>query len=403
MALTLPTDKFCVLPWISLETSPIGSVRPCCLYDGEIVNSQSVKFDLNKDQLKDVQNSEYMYKLRTAFLQGTQPVECRRCWTTEENHLTSKRMHTLDRLKDILKDETEWTIHPKDLMFLDLKLGNICNIACRICGAWSSSTYAGEEIKSLPVEERRNSWAYQMNRKGNWPRKSLTFWEDLHYYAPGIRYIEFTGGEPFMIREHFDFLDFLIEHDYAKNIEIHYNTNTTIYPDNDSIWKNFKHVEIAFSVDDIGNRFEYQRWGATWKTANKNIESFKKLKERNNNISLQVCSTINAFNVLYLEDLANWIDEQHFDFVYWNMLHDPEKYCITSLPAKTKLKATERLLSAQVSDKHKKEFKNVALFMNSKDGNTEALCSESLYLDNRRNITMYDYLPELAECLYGKA
>ena len=39
-------DKFCVLPWVSLETSPIGTVRPCCLADDEIVNNSGYKFKL---------------------------------------------------------------------------------------------------------------------------------------------------------------------------------------------------------------------------------------------------------------------------------------------------------------------------------------------------------------------
>ena len=400
--MNLPHNKFCVLPWISLETSPIGTVRPCCLYDGEVQNSQSVKFDLNKDNLKDIQNSEYMQQLRSAFLQGKQPQECRRCRAEEDANRTSKRMHTLDRLKNILNDETEWTADPKPLMFLDLKLGNICNIACRICGSWSSSTYAGEEIKELPFEKRKESFAYLMNRRGNWPRKSLTFWEDLEAQAPHIRYIEFTGGEPFMIQEHFDFLQYLINNNYAQNIEIHYNTNTTLYPDDDTIWKSFKHVEVAFSIDDLRERFEYQRYGASWKTLNKNLERFKKLRERSNNIALQVCSTVNVFNVMYLEELANWIDEQDFDFVYWNMLHDAPQHCITSLPKSAKLRATERLLSAKVLDKHLKEFKNIAFFMNSRDTDPELLIKDSLRMDKRRNQSMHDYLPELAECLHGK-
>jgi MoaA/NifB/PqqE/SkfB family radical SAM enzyme len=400
--MNLPHNKFCVLPWISLETSPIGTVRPCCLYDGEVQNSQSVKFDLNKDNLKDIQNSEYMHQLRGKFLQDEKPAECRRCWAEEDANRTSKRMHTLDRLKDILKDETEWTVEPKPLMFLDLKLGNICNIACRICGSWSSSTYAGEEIKELPFEKRKESFAYQMNRRGNWPRKSLTFWEDLEAQAPHIRYIEFTGGEPFMIQEHFDFLQYLINNDYSRNIEIHYNTNTTLYPDDDAIWKPFKHVEVAFSIDDLRERFEYQRYGASWKTLNKNLERFKKLRERSNNISLQVCSTVNVFNVMYLEELANWIDSQGFDFVYWNMLHDAPQHCITSLPKAAKLRATERLLSATVSEKHRKEFKNIAFFMNSRDTDPNLLIEDSVRMDKRRNQSMHDYLPELAECLHGK-
>ena len=36
--MNIPHDKFCVLPWVSLEASPIGTVRPCCLADDELVN-----------------------------------------------------------------------------------------------------------------------------------------------------------------------------------------------------------------------------------------------------------------------------------------------------------------------------------------------------------------------------
>ena len=39
----LPHDKFCVLPWVSIEASPIGTVRPCCLADDEIVDDSGVK------------------------------------------------------------------------------------------------------------------------------------------------------------------------------------------------------------------------------------------------------------------------------------------------------------------------------------------------------------------------
>jgi len=401
--MNLPHNKFCVLPWISLETSPIGTVRPCCLYDGEVVDSQSVKFDLTKTNLTEVQNSEYMYQLRTAFLEGKQPVECRRCWAEEDANRTSKRLHTLDRLKDILKNEIEWTVHPKSLKFLDLKLGNICNIACRICGSWSSSTYAGEELKELPVEKRKESFAYTMNRRGAWPKNSLTFWDSLANNSSNIRYLEFTGGEPFMIAPHFDYLQRLVDEEYANDIEIHYNTNGTIFPDEHEVWKHFKHVEVAFSIDDLDKRFEYQRYGASWKTVNKNLEQFKKLRERNSNMTLQVCSTVNVFNVMYLEELANWIDVQGFDFVYWNMLHDAPQHCVTSLPKEAKLRATERLLRAEVNPKHYREFKNIAFFMNSKDTNSDVLREDILCMDKRREQNMRDYLPELSECLFGKA
>jgi hypothetical protein len=43
----------------------------------------------------------------------------------------------------------------------------------------------------------------------------------------------------------------------AGQVEIHYNTNGTQYPDGaEDIWQHFKTVEIAFSIDDVEGRFE---------------------------------------------------------------------------------------------------------------------------------------------------
>ena len=114
--MNIPHDKFCVLPWISLETSPIGTVRPCCLAEEEIVDDNGNKFDLNTASFVNIQNSQYMQNLRQDFLNAQQPSACRKCWREERAGRTSKRMHTLDRLKHMLPDQT-WTADAKPLMF----------------------------------------------------------------------------------------------------------------------------------------------------------------------------------------------------------------------------------------------------------------------------------------------
>ena len=47
---------------------------------------------------------------------------------------------------------------------------------------------------------------------------------------PDIKYFEFTGGEPFLITQHFDLLQRAVDSGYAKDIDIHYNTNGTQFP-----------------------------------------------------------------------------------------------------------------------------------------------------------------------------
>jgi hypothetical protein len=396
----IPHDKFCVLPWVSLETSPIGTVRPCCLADDELVDNNGTKFNLATANFADIQNSQNMQELRQKFINGEQPRTCRKCWNEESSGRASKRLHTLDRLKHMIPDE-EWTREAKPLLFLDLKLGNICNLKCRICGSWSSSSYAVEEIANDTSGDPKKSFHYQMLKDGRWPRENTVFWEQIADRVDQLQYIEFTGGEPFMIQEHFDLLQRIVDQGHAGNIEIHYNTNGTNYPEQAiEIWRHFKLVEIAFSIDDLGRRFEYQRSGAVWIDVERNLKLFRQLRGQHTNIQLQVCSTVNVFNVYYLEDLANWIDQQGFDFVYWNMMHDAPYFSIANLPKTVKQQVTNRLCSAQVSQKHKLEFANIMDFMNNgKQDLGNQMLAEILKVDARRNESLAQAEPEFSQLI----
>ena len=391
----IPHDKFCVLPWISLEASPIGTVRPCCLSLNEVRDDQGNKISVGEHDLDTIRRTRHMNQLRQDFLDGRRPKDCQRCWREEDAGRTSKRQHTLERLKHVLSDQS-WTIDPGPIQFLDLKLGNICNLKCRICGSWSSSTYASEEIRFQP--NKKDNFHYDMLRYGRWPREQQRFWQDLEQYLPHIQYLEFTGGEPFMIQEHFDLLRRLVETGNAGHVEIHYNTNGTIWPEEaEFLWQNFRHVEVAFSIDDLGARFEYQRSNAVWSEVEINIQRFRDMRDRNSNLSLQCCSTVSVFNVLYLDHLAAWIDQQDFDFVYWNMLHDPDVFSIQSLPEQAKHRVILSLHQKSFSPQHRKEMDRIAEFMRlgcSKDG--RELCESIRRLDQRRNQNLETVAPELA-------
>ena len=406
--MNMPHDTFCVLPWISLEASPIGTVRPCCLAMDEVTDDNGDKYKLATTGLIEIQNSTAMKTLREDFLAGKKTQNCRRCWNEERAGRTSKRMHTLDRLKHMIDADVDWTTDAMPLMFLDLKLGNICNLKCRICGSWSSSQFAAEEIKYNRAEDTRGSFAYQMLRDGAWPRESVEFWTDLDQHLDNIRYIEFTGGEPFMIKEHFQLLQKLVDTGRAEQVEIHYNTNGTQYPEEgETIWKHFKNVEIAISIDDVAERFEYQRTNAVWTEVVENVERFRQLRSRNSNITLQACCTINVFNVYYLETVANWLIQQGFDFIYWNMMHDAYYFSISTLPEPAKAEITTKLTTANVLPNVLKEFVSAAEFMNrgtSLDGHLLRMNLRDL--DYKRKQNLADVAPEFAALInydYNKA
>ena len=143
--MSLP-EKICILPWISIETSPIGTARPCCLAKDEITKPDGSKYSLRENTLEEIYHSDYMQDLRKDFLAGNKPVTCQRCWDEEAAGRTSKRINSRIRLKEYYNSVDFQNTNPNQLWFIDLKLGNICNLKCRICGSWSSSKWAQEEI-----------------------------------------------------------------------------------------------------------------------------------------------------------------------------------------------------------------------------------------------------------------
>ena len=159
-------------------------------------------------------------------------------------------------------------------------------------------------------------------------------------------------------------------------------------------------MEIAFSIDDVCARFEYQRNNAVWSEVLANLDRFRDLRRTCNNIQLQCCSTVNVFNVFYLEELAHWIDQQAFDFVYWNMMHEAYYFSISTLPASAKQAVVEKLQTAQVNETNRREFDLIIDFMNrgaSLDGNI--LRMKVADLDRKRQQNFAQFEPEMAQLI----
>jgi len=192
----------------------------------------------------------------------------------------------------------------------------------------------------------------------------------------------------------------IVDRGIASQVEIHYNTNGTVYPESAvHIWKHFKTVEIAFSIDDLEERFEYQRTNAKWAEVCANLNRFRDLKEMHSNIVLQLCCTVNVFNVYYIDRVAQWIqtNRESFDFVYWNILHEIWYFSIAQLPHTVKSALKLHLETCAITREFREEFARIIDFMNngeSSDGS--AMLAAMRQLDQRRDQNLSQIMPELA-------
>ncbi len=385
-------SNMCMLPWSGIETRPSGRYKPCCIYREDLTDADGKHYNTTEHSITEVMNSESMVKLRNEFLAGGKPAGCISCWKEESSGKTSKRQHTWYKAPELGQIHiTKNLVSPR---FVDLKLGNICNLKCRICAPNSSSIWANEMAKFDP--DRKQYWT-KFNKEGMWPKQKNKFFEDIEKHIESIKFFEITGGEPLMIKEQFAILQKCVDRGVAKNIEVHYNTNGTQFPEKElhEIWPHFKKLELAYSIDDIKERFEYQRHPAKWDMVNENILKFK--NSGLGNLSTQVCTTINLFNIAYLDELAPYIDEWNPDYWHINSLHHPEEFDIQQLPKHVKETITEKLLTAKT---RKNEIKTALNYLNSEptaplENYHDAIKLKVKQIDIRRNENFADVFPLL--------
>jgi MoaA/NifB/PqqE/SkfB family radical SAM enzyme len=393
----------CMLPWVSIETSPMGTTRPCCLAHDEITDENGKKYDLNETNLEVVYRSKYMQDLRKQFRAGEKPKTCQRCWDEEDAGRDSKRIHSRVRLKELYK-QVDWANdNPDQLWFVDLKLGNICNLKCRICGSWSSSKWAEEEMNYVKeYTNPKEHIAYTWLKQGAWPRKTTTFWDNMKALLPNIKYFEFTGGEPWMIKEHFELLQFAADQGYSNKIDIHYNTNGTQSGiEYFNLWQQFGRVDIAFSIDNVGPRFEYERYGANWNKANVIIDEVHVKQEYMKNITTQLCFTINIQNVYYLDELLAWADTKPWTSIYFNMLHDPNHMNIQNMtPAAQELVLNKLKKLFWTNKFYQKEIERVIQFIeNGRGSDGSEFMFNMKRTDAYRKQNFMDTHPEIAKAM----
>ena len=318
-------DTICSAPFFKLELNNGFKFRPCCKFEGEYSADKKFSFE-------DAWNSQDRQNLIKDFLDGKKPTQCRECWVEEELNVGSYRNHMLDVIpKSIIEQSLNGeNIYPKSL---DIKVSNLCNMKCRICGAAASSLIAKESLKYGELSKKD----YDSFR-----HKEILTDENIltiKSWLPNIERLEITGGESFINSQMYDLLELCVETDNAKHIIFHSNTNGTIFSEKlNKLFKEFKSISIGFSIDDTGARFEYQRDGGDWSKVKENLRKYQKLdlpKE------FFINCTVSFLNVYYMPEFINWCNQNNWNMGF-NILFLPEFNHIGNLPRRIKDKIIKK-------------------------------------------------------------
>ena len=323
-------NTFCPIPWNFQAIQNNGTVRICCQMNmtpgrGTLKKDNGMPYNAGKDNLVEARNADLIKTTRAQMLKGEWPVDCMRCKQEEESGLQSRRMFEneewpmdMQHIENITSEDGTIDTDAAPLVYYDLRFGNLCNLACRMCGPEDSHTWYKDWAKMYGTEwdDTHGKVKLEKDQKGRWVTSaydwhySTSFWDQIENNLENIQMVYMAGGEPLMIERHYEFLQKCIDADVAKNIVLDYNTNLTNNPPKVTpMWEKFKRVQIGASIDGMNDVLEYQRYPAKWKSIEKNLQLLDNLPK---NVSAWIACTITNVNVYHIPEFIDWLIQQDF-------------------------------------------------------------------------------------------
>lgn len=264
---------FCMVPFSHTYVEPDGSVRPCCVSQGEPFGN------IRNQSIKDIWNGEKYKTFRLNMLNEQVSSECRRCMVEEtySNQSMRKSMNDLFLYRGdlVTSMNSDGSLPHMSLQRWDFRFSNLCNFACIGCSPYFSSTWADLAKMMFYTETPKflNNNDYMENFLNTISDESI----DL------VKQVYFAGGEPLMQWEHYFVLEKFLERGRFEDesLEFSYSTNlsTLSFKGKNVLdyWTKMKRIRVCVSIDEVDeDRLYYIRYPSS---INKLVPNLRILKE----------------------------------------------------------------------------------------------------------------------------
>lgn len=412
------SKAYCPLAWTHSFINQDGSFQVCCTseeFDNYIRDDEGKRLYIQDGHNpQDVMNSNFMKKLRLDMLEGKWPELCTRCLTTEKMGGHSRRIIEIDNYKEknhyfLSKTQRNGSIDVP-IHSADYRLGNLCNLQCRMCNPRSTQMWIKEWNDIKTEREKFSDEVMESYKHYDWIN-SYNLVRDFEAKAMNLEHIHFAGGEPLIAPQMEKILKICIEKGNAKNITITYNTNMTVLPPKIlELWRSFKAIKILASIDAVGDLNNYIRYPANWEKIDKNLSFIDEHHEEYNIQECMLSTTVQVLNVLRLGELYSYLEKFNFIVPVPNLinLYMPDYFRTTMLPkplkfmAALKLKSIKSKFEQRVPHHYKYLTDNIPqiiTYMMGEDGFNSERKSEFVNFQNKfdekRNLEILKILPEL--------
>jgi MoaA/NifB/PqqE/SkfB family radical SAM enzyme len=296
----------------SLFVDTDGQVGLCCA--GKRLGN------LRNESLADIFNKDEFKKIQKKLAEGEFPDYCITCQDQERQAKDSGYYHHINHFFP--------SNGYRQLQHLDIRWNNICNLSCRYCDPLASSQWM--KLYNMPLTSPKRDYISEL----------LT---EIEKNKHSIKGISLLGGEPFLQKPNEQLFDII-----EKDTKIDIVTNLSVDLENNKIYqlvKKFNNVSFNISFENVGNRFEYVRAGASWERLVKNIEILKRDFGKN----IGCLGVYNIWSATNLDELYQFCNDYQIPITWqlanyrWESLDPTEGFIVEGHNPKVIIKAVEQI------------------------------------------------------------
>jgi MoaA/NifB/PqqE/SkfB family radical SAM enzyme len=315
-------ESFCPEPWSQIEISMAGDYSICCLanYDkdfGMARDDNDQVMNVMTHSFREALNSKTHKDHRLQLARNEKPTRCRNCYDAEDStrgltewgisksvgrskrqrviSITAKTISNYVKVDNADQYTSEDGTSIAPLVNLHLRFGNLCNMKCVMCSPQHSNLwyedwlamdyYDGEPIFKLGryktyyilPDENRHGKLSLSNMEPWW--ETDIWWQRFDEIIPQLRYIYFTGGEPFLVPALEICLDKMIAAGVANRITLRFDTNlSVIHTRILEKLKKFHDIIMCVSIDETEERYELIRNPGKYDRFVNNVKILKEYK-----------------------------------------------------------------------------------------------------------------------------
>ena len=432
------SKTFCPYPWIHVMTHPVGTMSFCCVASNQLKHDGLIEVDgvqtgkaflLGEgDKMSDAWNGEHMRMIRRQMDTGEHVIGCEPCYDLERYGIPSYRENYIkdwmgfhreaEHIQQIIDRSRENDYYvDEEPMYLDFRLGTMCNLRCRMCQSQNSSAiYKELKDDELYTQEERDfvvkhtHWNDFSDYTQPW-FDTPEFLESVEEWLPNVNRLYFTGGEPTIIQRTYWILEKCVELGIAKDIDLVFNSNmTNIQPRFLDLLAKFRDVLMCLSVDGYAQYNEYIRSGSRWNIVDKHIRDYAQSEVVGNILFSPVVQIYNILNITELLDYAEEITKfsgRRIDISFL-MNNYPKCLDIRNLPKHVRVEGQKRLKDWLNTSKYfKDDERNIAtvegIIKALEDDNVNADAEKQMQifkeytelLDSKRDQSFKDSIPDL--------